>query len=56
MADPQAAGSEAWRDGEEARPAAGQRRVITDGEREVVLTADEARTSLRFEMAYSGSR
>ena len=56
MADPRAAGSDAWRDGDESRPAAGQRRMITDGEREVVLTADEARTSLRFEMAYSRAR
>lgn len=56
MSDQRAAGSEAWLGGSEAQPPSGLRRTIVDGDRQIVLTANRRRASLRFEMLYAGGR
>jgi len=47
--------SDVWLDGSQPRPGRQQRRSIVDGERQVVLTANQPRAALTFEMVYAGA-
>ncbi len=47
--------SDVWLDGSQPRPGRQQRRSIADGERRVVLTANQPRAALTFEMVYAGA-
>ena len=54
VGSPREPSTEAWMGGSEAQPAQGQRRAIADDSRTVLLTANQPRASLTFDMTYSG--